>query len=484
MTKHIFSCIFLLFIAIISLYSSSAPVYTYKLENGLEAFIIENNDLPLITIEIAIKAGSSYQTPKTDGLFHLYEHILFKGNSLYPSSASCQAALLDLGVTNWNGSTSNDYINYYFTIPSNAFEEGVKFWAAALQNPLFDENELEREKKVVISEINGIIGSSMYNMRKVIHNTFYPNEFYRIDPSGNPETVQNCTIDDLRNIQYNFYKPDNCSIYIAGNITISNAKNMIEKYFGNWKSPNTENTEYKPDFSEIHKKIKPSSKDTFYIQRNNSVNGCQLYLFYKGPNAIDSLNDTYAIDLLSSLINQPNSKFTRNIFSITNTNNNSAVSTFYSSYLTNLTDGIIQFSFIFDDYIFNLANKLEQAMQYISLKEIPELSKNLNYFQPKNYSDCKDSIIDANLISQENPLSEIEFYRFFWAVTNTNYALSYYDNVRKIDSNDINYVVNKYLFNKNYLAILVINEKLYNSQLEDIYKLGFIDLDKGVENEN
>ena len=60
----------------------------YKLENGLTVFVAENHSVPLAYIEIAVKAGAVTQTKETAGLFHLYEHMMFKGNSRFPDSAS------------------------------------------------------------------------------------------------------------------------------------------------------------------------------------------------------------------------------------------------------------------------------------------------------------------------------------------------------------------------------------------------------------
>ena len=105
-------------------------------KNGLEIVVIENYETPLVYIELAFKAGGNYQTSENEGLFHLYEHMLFKGNSLYKNSAQIKDAISKLGVSNWNGTTSSDYINYFFQIPASSFEKGVEFWANAVISPL------------------------------------------------------------------------------------------------------------------------------------------------------------------------------------------------------------------------------------------------------------------------------------------------------------------------------------------------------------
>ncbi len=144
--------------SMLTLAAKETPIddlYEYKLDNGLSLFVAENHSVPLVYIEIAVKAGATTQTPETAGLFHLYEHMMFKGNELYPNSAAVQRAVKDMGVSKWNAYTEIDCVHYYFTLPSDQLENGMAFWNAAIRAPLMNEQELENEKKVVLSEIQG-----------------------------------------------------------------------------------------------------------------------------------------------------------------------------------------------------------------------------------------------------------------------------------------------------------------------------------------
>ena len=116
-----------------------------KLENGLEVFVLENHTVPLVYVEIAVKCGAFTQEEETSGLFHLYEHLMFKGNSKYKSAQEVNKALNDLGTASWNGTTGLECVNYYFTIPKDQLKEGLEFWSSAIRNPLLDKKELERE---------------------------------------------------------------------------------------------------------------------------------------------------------------------------------------------------------------------------------------------------------------------------------------------------------------------------------------------------
>ena len=101
--------VFCFFIFPVFLFSFETPVrglFNYKLDNGLDVYILENSSVPLVYIEVLIKGGGFGQSEENAGLFHLYEHMMFKGNELYPDSSKVQDAIASLGVPSWNGSTS------------------------------------------------------------------------------------------------------------------------------------------------------------------------------------------------------------------------------------------------------------------------------------------------------------------------------------------------------------------------------------------
>ncbi|MBR4599580.1 MAG: insulinase family protein, partial [Treponema sp.] len=118
--KKSFFGLFLALLAFAYAEDTSIPgVYRYRFENGLELFVAENNAAPLAYIEIAVRAGAVTQNPENAGLFHLYEHMMFKGNEKYENQQAFMEGADELGQIDQNGSTSIDRVNYFFTIPSD-----------------------------------------------------------------------------------------------------------------------------------------------------------------------------------------------------------------------------------------------------------------------------------------------------------------------------------------------------------------------------
>lgn len=211
-------------------------LFRYQLDNGLEIYIAENHNVPLVYVELAVRVGAITQTKETSGLFHLYEHMMFKGNSLYKDSASVNKALADLGVTDHNGTTSTDCVNYYFTIPSSKLEEGLAFWNAAIRSPLITEKEFENEKKVVLSEIEGDQANPSFILHYFSNLLMFPEVPYRTDPRGSYDVVRNATVAQMRIMQQEFYIPCNTAVFIGGDINPDSAYELVKNIFGSWSN--------------------------------------------------------------------------------------------------------------------------------------------------------------------------------------------------------------------------------------------------------
>ena len=123
------------------------------LPNGLEVIILEDHSIPLVTIELAVKNGSYTEPPELNGLSHLYEHMFFKQNRAIANAEDYLRTIGQMGIA-YNGTTREEVVDYYFTTTSPNIRTAMQFMKDATRYPLFDEREFEREKQVVIGEID------------------------------------------------------------------------------------------------------------------------------------------------------------------------------------------------------------------------------------------------------------------------------------------------------------------------------------------
>ena len=123
--------------------SSSIGVQSKKLPNGLEVLVIENHAVPIVTVELDVKNGAYTEGPEFSGLSHLYEHMFFKANKTIPSQEAYLRRLNQLGAQ-WNGTTSEERVNYYITLGVDSLTSGLQFMEDAIRYPLFNHDELFR----------------------------------------------------------------------------------------------------------------------------------------------------------------------------------------------------------------------------------------------------------------------------------------------------------------------------------------------------
>ncbi|HID93543.1 MAG TPA: insulinase family protein, partial [bacterium (Candidatus Stahlbacteria)] len=148
---RIFLCVVLFSLLVVlqtQTFAAELKIHKRVLNNGLQVFVIENHTVPLVTIEITVKNGAYTEPPEYDGLSHLYEHMFFKGNAVIPNQEKYLERQRELGMV-WNGTTSEERVNYFVTLPKNNLKEGLIFMRDAVETPLFDQTELEKEREVV-----------------------------------------------------------------------------------------------------------------------------------------------------------------------------------------------------------------------------------------------------------------------------------------------------------------------------------------------
>src|SRR5262245_17742519 len=90
------------------------PIRDTTLANGLQVIVVESHAIPLVTVELDVKNGAYTEGPSYAGLSHLYEHMFFKANKTIPSQERYLERLRELG-SNFNGTTSEERVNYFIT---------------------------------------------------------------------------------------------------------------------------------------------------------------------------------------------------------------------------------------------------------------------------------------------------------------------------------------------------------------------------------
>lgn len=449
--------------------TSIKGLYHYTLDNGLELYVMENSMAPLAYIEIAVRAGGIGQTKETAGLFHLYEHMMFKGNSKYKTAAAVQRAINDLGCASWNGTTGAEYVNYFFTVPADRLEDGMEFWSAAIRDPLMDPKELENEKPVVLSEITGDLNDPSQIMYSGYSKRLFPQFPERLDAGGTPELVQNCTVEQIIEIKNRFYVPNNAALFIGGDVQHKEVKKLADKIFGDWKRA-ADPWAGEREYQDPEPFLSPAFAVVPYDQLPEQM--AQVITMYRGPDTALDTESTYAADLWGTIAGNPAGSYAQTLcsnpeFMIPNP------AYVACGYATMKETGYIQFQAVMMNPQESMAQRAKDFQQVIAEDIVTPLANDPNMFTEEEFALAKQSLSDSQILNEETAKGLLSNLRFWWAATSTDYYFSYLDNVKAATGEDITAFASKYLFEKNPLTLVLVNPAVYEAQKADFDALGF-----------
>ncbi len=275
-----------------------------ELSNGLDLIVVEKHDAPLVTIEIAVRTGSFTETPDTNGLSHLYEHMFFKGNAALPTQERYMARVAELGIS-FNGTTSTERVNYFFTLPSRNFAAGMQFMHDALLSPLFNMEEMKNERKVVIGEYDRNEANPMHYLWEGLREHMYGDEAYRKNPLGERDVILSATQQTMYEFKERYYLPNNACLLVVGDVNLTEAKVLAEKLFGinRWRPG--------PDPHAIPRPPLPRLQETqaFVVTRETPV--VVLGARWPGPDVTRDERATFVADVWGTLLGLPHGRFQR-----------------------------------------------------------------------------------------------------------------------------------------------------------------------------
>lgn len=203
---------------------------TFTLPNGLRAVHNYDPSTAMVAVNILYNVGSRDESPELTGLAHLFEHLMFGGSVNVPDF---DAEIERAGGTN-NAWTSNDFTNFYDVAPAANFETLLWLESDRMAGLSFSPRSLEVQRSVVIEEfkqthLNRPYGDVAHRLRELLYTT-HP---YRYPTIGREIShIERVTLDDIRHFFYTHYAPNNAVIAISGNVTLEQARDGLERWFG------------------------------------------------------------------------------------------------------------------------------------------------------------------------------------------------------------------------------------------------------------
>ncbi len=428
--------------------SSSAPqaaaattpqqpqLFNRALPNGLEVVVLEDHAVPLVTVELAAKNGSYTEPPELNGLSHLYEHMFFKGNRAIANQEDYLRQIGQLGIA-YNGQTQTELVNYYFTTTSPNFPTALRLMRDAARYPLFDESEFERERQVVIGEIDRNESNPYFPLQREMNDRLFYKYTSRKNPLGNRQTVSTATTAMMRLIQSRYYVPNNTALVVTGDVRAEDIYRQAQQLFGDWARADDPFVKY-PLVE--HPPLQKSEGAVLKAPVQNVV----INIGWQGPSIGKDNPATYAADVFSFILTQPNSRFQR---ALVDTGLVTGVSI---GYLTQRNVGPINV------IAQTTPDKARTATRAI-YNEIAHFNDR-DYFTDEQLESAKGLLEAEDLYSREKTSDYTHTISFWWASTGLDYFRGYLKNLRATSRTDISRYVANYIQGKPHVGLAIMSE--------------------------
>ncbi len=408
------------------------------LPNGLEIIVLPDSSVPIVTIEMACRNGSFTEPLELNGLSHLYEHMFFKPNQAVVNGEKYTKNIGQMGIT-YNGTTREEVVNYYFTTTSPNLETAIHFMKDSARFPTFDQDEFDKEKEVVIGEIDRNESNPFFYLSRTMNEKLFYKYPTRKTPLGTRETVSSATIEKMKTIQNRYYVPNNSALVVTGDVVPAKVFALVEKHFGDWKARKPE------PFTEFPLvKHPPLPKSQGYVVEQ-PIQIAVIQVGWHGPSIGTDTKGTYVADVFSYILTQPNSRFQR-----TMVDSGLTVATDLG-YYTQRNVGPISLT------IQTSPDKAKAALKAV-YAEIDKFTQP-DYFTDQELQNATTLLESRDLFDREKLSEYAHTLSFWWSSTGINYFRSYYKNMRQTNRADINGYIKTYIQGKPHIGVALISSE-------------------------
>ena len=199
------------------------------LSNGLLVLLKEIHTAPLISHWVWYRVGSRYETPGITGASHWVEHMQFKGTPQFPTSVLDKAISRKGGY--WNAFTYLDWTTYFETLPAGEIDLALRLEADRMANSLFDPQEVESERTVIISERQGSENEPLFRLAEQVQTASFHSHPYQHQVIGSLDDLRTMQREHLYQHYRSFYTPSNAVLAIAGDFHTDEMLSRIREVY-------------------------------------------------------------------------------------------------------------------------------------------------------------------------------------------------------------------------------------------------------------
>lgn len=431
--KKIFLLITLLFLSTQIYCDVFKGVKFMNFKNGLTAVLKKDTSVPIVSVYIWVKTGAINETPEQAGLSHFIEHLVFKGTKNYPKNTEIMENIENMGGY-VNAATSKEYTCFYIDIQKDGYVEAIKMLSDMVTNPLFPENEIVPERKVVIEEIQRHKDNPHSQLFEKFMSTIYRQAAYKNSIIGTEDVIANIPRAEIEKYFKQRYVPSNMVIAVVGDINIKEAKKAIAETLGQNGNTNPNITE--PTI------IETDNIGKEFITEDNLAHTYMLAGFL-GPDM--NSKDIYVADVALNILGSGKSSRLNKVLK----EEKQLVYSISSSFMTLHGTGSAYISAVFDK---NNYEKVKEALieQLDKFTAEGPTQEELNKIKINMKSDW---LFDLQTVNEQASLMG------YWKLFNHLEVFEkYLENIEKITIEDVKNFMKKY-YSKDKLSKVVVYPK-------------------------
>lgn len=259
------------------------------LDNGLNVIVRESDRVPVVSFWIWYRVGARNEPRGQTGISHWVEHMLFKGTPDYQPGEIFRT-INKFGGT-LNGFTSLDFTAYFETLPNTQLELAVSIESDRMENAIFDPDEFERERTVILSEREGMENNPGFHLREEMLGAAFRAHPYGQGVIGFESDLRALTRDELYQHYQTYYTPRNSTAVIVGAVDADEAITLVDRYFGKIDSG--------PDVPEV-RTVEPPQESERRVTVRRPAPAAQMSLAWHSPNAANP--DSPAMEVLDTIL--------------------------------------------------------------------------------------------------------------------------------------------------------------------------------------
>ncbi len=258
-------------------------------DNGLTLLTLEKHNVPIVSSMIWYNVGSAHEKPGQTGISHFLEHVMFKGTHTYAKGEI--DFLTSTHGGNNNAGTIFDYTMYYFNFSSDRWEIALEIEADRMQHCIFEPNEFEAERNVILEELKQYQDSPWGELGTQLETTMFREHPYQHPVIGWKKDIEQLSRDMLRDYYHTYYVPNNAIIVVAGDIDTAAAIEKVRQCFAHIP-PN-------PSLPELNScEVQQHEERRFTVFQDTNVK--RVHIGYHAPAFADKSSDV--LDLVDYLL--------------------------------------------------------------------------------------------------------------------------------------------------------------------------------------